>query len=174
MNKKLIIFTGYGIVFVLLYLLFFMFPTLNRISFLKQEIPVREQEVGQMQTLKQEYLAAKKEYVPASSSTQESESIFSLAERIAKMRGLSGNISSIKPITSSASVRMDSSIKKEDFQEASVEVKMKNLSLQNLVSYLYTLESPPYNLSIKDIQITLPKDRLSLEVTFIASRWEKK
>ncbi|MBU1630624.1 MAG: type II secretion system protein M [Candidatus Omnitrophica bacterium] len=174
MNKKLMLFTGYAIAFIILYLLFFVFPTLNRISVLKKTIPVKVQEVQEMQTLKQEYLAAKKEYVPVSSSTQESESIFSLVERIARVRGLADNISSIKPVTSSMPVRTDSSANKEDFQESSVEIRMKNLSLQNLVSYLYTLESTPYNLNIKEIQITSPKEKLSIEVTFIASRLERK
>ena len=68
----------------------------------------------------------------------------------------------------------DLSAKTEDFREASVEIRMKNLSLQNLVSYLYTLESTPYNLNIKEIQITSPKEKLSIEVTFIASRLERK
>ncbi|MBU1889259.1 MAG: type II secretion system protein M [Candidatus Omnitrophica bacterium] len=174
MNKKLMLFTGYAIAFIILYLLFFVFPTLNRISVLKKTIPVKVQEVQEMQTLKQEYLAAKKEYVPVSSSTQENESIFSLVERIARVRGLADNISSIKPVTSSMPVRTDSSANKEDFQESSVEIRMKNLSLQNLVSYLYTLESTPYNLNIKEIQITSPKEKLSIEVTFIASRLERK
>lgn len=174
MNKKLLLLSAGTAAFVLLYLSFFVFPTLNRINSLKASIPQKEKEVKEMQTLKEEYLVVQKKYVPASSSTQEGESIFSLAERIAKARGLAENISSIKPITSPAPVRTDSSAKKEDFQEASVEIKMKNLTLQNLVSYLYTLESHPYNLSIKDIQISSPKERLSLEVTFTASRWEKK
>ncbi|MDD5454294.1 MAG: hypothetical protein PHW62_02185 [Candidatus Ratteibacteria bacterium] len=173
MNKKLMLFTGYGIAFILLYLLLFVFPTLHRISILKETLPQKEQEVKEMQTLKDEYLVAKREYVPASSG-QENESIFSLVERIAKARGLTESISSIKPITSPAPVRPDSSANKENLQEASVEVKMKNLTLQNLVSYLYTLENPPYNLNIKDIQITSAKDRLSLEATFTASRLEKK
>ncbi len=174
MNKKFALFTGYGIAFILLYLLFFMFPTLNRINVLKKAIPQKEQEVKEMQTLQEEYLAAKKEYVPASSSTQESESIFSLVERIAKMRGLAENITSIKPLTSAAPVRTDFSSKEDGFQESSVEVRMINLSLQNLVNYLYTLENPPYSLGIKDIQITSAKDKLSVEVTFTASRLEKK
>ncbi|MCK4904984.1 hypothetical protein KAS42_01895 [bacterium] len=174
MNKKLTLFTGYGIIFILLYLLLFVFPTLNRISVLKKTIPIKAQEVNEMQILKQEYLAAKKEYVPALSSTQENESIFSLVERIARVRGLADNISSIKPVTSSMPVRTDLSAKTEDFREASVEIRMKNLSLQNLVSYLYTLESTPYNLNIKEIQITSPKEKLSIEVTFIASRLERK
>ncbi len=174
MNKKLMLFTGYSIIFIMLYLLLFLFPTLNRISVLKKTIPVKVQEVKEMQKLKQEYLVTNKEYVPASSSTQESESIFSLVERIARVRGLTDNISSIKPVTSFMPIRTDLSAKTEDFQEASVEIRMKNLSLQNLVSYLYTLESTPCNLNIKEIQITSPKEKLSIEVTFIASRLEKK
>ncbi len=173
MNRKLLILAASSGAFVLFYLSLFIFPTLNRINVLKKTIPVREKEVTEMEALKKEYLAAQKEDVLASSSAKEGESIFSLVERIAKARGLAENISSIKPVTSSAPVRGDSSAK-EDFQETSVEVKMKGLSLQGLVSYLYTLESAPYRLSIKDIQITPAKDKLSIEVTFTASRWEKK
>jgi hypothetical protein len=174
LNKRLLLFLSLTIAFVLLYLSFFVFPTLNRINFLKTSVPQKEQEVEEMQKLKEEYLVAKKDDVSVSSVAQESESIFSLVERIARARGLAENISSIKPITSPTPARTDSSAKRDDFQETSVEVRMKNLTLQNLVSYLYTLENPPYNLIIKDIQITVPREKLSLEVTFIVSRWERK
>lgn len=164
--------TGMGF-FILLYLAVFIFPSLNRINFLKEAIPQKEEEVSEMQTLKKEYLGAKKEDVGLPISSQDGESIFSLVERVAKTRGLAENIISIKPVASAAAVRTDSSAR-DDFQEASVEVKMKNLSLQNIVSYLYTLESAPYRLTIKDLQITSPKERLSLELAFTASRLEKK
>ena len=173
MDRRLLIWVGVGSAVVLLYLAAFMFPSLNRISSLKKTIPQKEEEMRQMQTLKEEYLAAKKEHIGLPVSSQDGESIFSLVERIAKTRGLAENIISIKPVASAAAVRTDSSAG-DDFQEASVEVKMKNLSLQNIVSYLYTLESSPYRLAIKDIQITSPKDRLSVELTFTASRLEKK
>ena len=165
-NKPLLTFAGGGVVFVLIYLLIFMFPTLNRISFLKTAIPAKEQELKQMGELSGEYLSIKKEYATKDNLPVESESIFSLVERIAKSKGLSEKISSMKPVLSS--------VKENDSEEVGVEVRMKDLTLQNLVSYLYTLESPPYNLKIKEIQINSPKDRLSLEVTFTASRWEKK
>jgi hypothetical protein len=144
---------------------------MSRINFLKKTIPQKEQEVREMETLKQEYLAARKNAAVLPANSSESESIFSLVERVAKVRGLAENISSIKPVTSSTPARADASAK-EEFREVSVEMRMKGLSLQNLVSYLYTLESPPYNLSTKDIQIIPAKDKMSVEVTFTASRLE--
>lgn len=166
MNRKLLLFSGGGIVLILLYLLIFIFPTLNRISVLKETLPKKEQEIKEMETLSGEYLGMKKEYASGETLSTEAESIFSLVERIAKSKGLSENIFSIKPIPSS--------LKQEGSEEVGVEVKMKDLTLQNLVSYLFTLESPPYNLKIKEIQISSPKDSQSLEVNFTASRWEKK
>ena len=165
-NRRLLIFSAGSIVFISLYLLVFMFPALNRISVLKETLPKKEQELKEMETLSGEYISMKKEYTSKESLSAESESIFSLVERIAKAKGLSEKISSIKPAVSSG--------KERDTQEVSVEVKMKDLTMQNLVSYLFTLESAPYNLKIKEIQISSPKDRLSLEATFTASRWEKK
>lgn len=164
-RKALISLTG-GIAFILLYLVFYIFPTLNRIKVLKETLPQKEQEVKEMESLSSEYLNLKKEYSPKEILSAESESIFSLVERIAKSKGLSENISSIKPLISS--------VKEGDTQEMSVEVKIKDLTLQNLVSYLFTLEGPPYNLKIKEIQINSPKDSSSIEVSFTASRWEKK
>jgi predicted RND superfamily exporter protein len=172
-NRKLLIISVGGIIFVLLYLVVFIFPTLNRITVLKEEeIPQKEQEVKEIKTLSEEYLSRKAK-VNENLSIQ-NESIFSLVERIAKARGLSENISSIKPISSSAPVRHSAGGKEGNIQEVSVEVKMKDITLQKLVSYLYTLENSPYNLRIKEIQIEPEKDRLSLEVGFTASRWEKR
>ena len=165
-DRKFLVFLGGGIIFILLYLVFFIFPTLNRITVLKTTIPKKEQEVNEMEMLKGEYLSIKKEYSPIETLSKESESIFSLVERIAKSKGLSGNISSIKPVPSSG--------KEGDSQEVGVEVKMKDLTLPNLVGYLYTLENPPYNLRIKEIQMNSPKDSSYLEMSFTASRLEKK
>lgn len=167
-NKKVLIFLVEAVAFVLLYLVFFIFPTLNRISFLKAEIPQKEQDVQEMEVLKAEYISIKKEYSPEGViSSEESGSIFSLVERIAKARGLSEKISSIKSITSSMK-------EKEDSREVGVEVKMRNLTTQNIVNYLFTLENPPYSLNIKEIQLSSPQEGAYLEATFIASRWEKK
>ncbi len=166
-NRKLLVFLAEGIVFILLYSIFFVLPTFNRIKVLKTAIPKKEQEVREMETLKTEYLSVKKEYSSDETLSKEGESIFSLVERIAKSKGLSENISSIKSVPSSVK-------EKEDSQEVSVEVKMKNFTMQNLVNYLFTLENSPYNLKIKEIQINSPKDSSYLEATFTASRWEKK
>lgn len=166
MNRKLLLFSGSGIVLILLYLLAFIFPTLNRINFLKETLPEKEQGLKEMNELSGEYIGMTKEYASKEALSIEAESIFSLVERIAKARGLSDKVSSIKPVISSG--------KQEGYEEASVEVKMKDLTMQNLVNYLFTLEGPPYNLKIKEIQINSAKDRLSIEVNFIASRWEKR
>lgn len=146
--------------------MFFIFPTLNRITNLKTMIPKKEQEVKEMEMLSGEYISIKKEQGSREALSVEGESIFSLVERIAKTKGLTEKISSIKPVLSS--------VKEESSQEVGVEVKMKGLTLQNLVSYLYILENPPYNLKIKEIQLNSPKDSLSLEVDFTTSRLEKK
>ena len=160
---------------ILLYLLIFALPTANRITFLKISLlPKKEQELKEMEILKEEYLNRRKEYSSLENMSEEGESIFSLVERIAKARGLAGKISSIKPVLLSGAVRADLSDGREGFQEVGVEVKMKALSLQNIVNYLFTLENPPYNLRIKEIQVNSPKDRLSLELAFTASRWEKR
>lgn len=165
-SRKWLIFSGGGIIFVILYLYLFMFPTLNRLSFLKEEIPQKEKEIEEMQLLSQEYLRIKKEQdTYRNYSNQEKESIFSLVERIAVSKGLSKNILSMKPLSSS---------EEGEYEEVAVQVKMTNLSIEKFTDYLYTIENPPHGLRIKELNIKPEKERLTLEANFVVSKLKKR
>ena len=162
-NKDMLkILTG-SVVFVLLYLLLFVFPSLHNIASIKKSIPQKEAELKEMKALSDEYAAVKG--TQRNDTAVQDESIFSLVERIAKSRKLSEKISSMSPA---------STVEKENYREVGVEMKMKDMTLQNLVDYLYILEGPPYKLNIKEIQITPQKERFYMDVDLTVTRLEKK
>ena len=87
-SKPLLTFMVGGIVSILLYLLVFVFPTLNRISFLKTAIPAKEQEIKEMGELSGEYLSIKKEYATKDSLSVESREYFLFSGKNSKEQGV--------------------------------------------------------------------------------------
>jgi len=166
-RRKIII--GGGIVFVLAYLNFFVFPSLKYLSTLQEGIPKKRQELKEMEALAQECSTLKEELKGAKTSiTQKQEkSIFFILDTVARSGDLSKHISSMVPVslfTGSA-----------EYEETGVQVKMKEVKLRALVHYLYKIENPPYLLKIKNLDIKPQRrNRSFLEVNFTVSRLKKK
>ncbi|HIE44379.1 MAG TPA: hypothetical protein EYP78_06270 [Candidatus Omnitrophica bacterium] len=169
-GRKWLVFSGGGLIFILLYIILFLFPTLNKITYLKRAIPEKEKQTVEMRALSREYLRIKEEVdaYKRSTSTEGKESIFSVLERVANNKGLSQNIYSMKPVSSS--------LNEGEYEEIDVQVKMRNLTLRNLSRYLYTLENPPYELSIKQLQLRKKKEgkHTYVEVDLIVSSLRRK
>ena len=70
--------------------------------------------------------------------------LFSFLEKQAGRSGVKPNIKYMKPSTS---------INRESYSESSVEMKLENVTLEQLVEYLYLVESPENLVGIKRISI---------------------
>lgn len=88
--------------------------------------------------------------------------IFTTLERLARLSAV--NVASMEPRTAPAN---------DDYRETKVQVSLKNVTLAQVVNYLYRIENAPQLLSIKSLRIRTRADKSELlDVTFSVSSFE--
>ena len=128
---------GAGIVCLVFILFqFIFFPVMDRQKRMQQLITEKRKELQQVQTMRQQYLALTGSGTPlphpGHGSEQNPLSLFSIIEDTAKSAKLSANIEYMQPV-------FNEGTQKED--DVSVEMKMDNLSMQEVVNFLSGLQS---------------------------------
>ncbi len=138
-----------GLALVTLFLVFQLIvsPLLGGKDRIKRSIQAKEKALKEIVLLSSEYKALKQD------STNISElltlrpkdfTLFSFLEKQAGQSGVKPNIKYMKPSTSSD---------KGPYMESSVEMKLDNITLRQLVEYLHLIESPDNVVMVKRISV---------------------
>jgi type II secretory pathway component PulM len=166
-EKILVIGAAVAVVLALLYTLV-IDPMLAASTRLDRQIRKGEQDLKALYTYRRDYQQQKQilDSIDAQLRRQKSFALFSRLEEVARNTGTRNKIDSMKPTTSSPS---------EAFNEESVEVRMEDVTLEELKQYLYQLEQSPQFVKVKRLYIK-PRlnDRQRLSVTFRVSTFTPK
>ncbi|MBI5207709.1 MAG: type II secretion system protein M [Candidatus Firestonebacteria bacterium] len=159
-------FIAVGIFFLIIFIFYqYILLPLNRKS---DEIDVnilaRETDLLKMMELKSEYLniiQKKKKSHENLNNKKEDFAIFSYLEKLAIDAGIKEKIDHMKPITGKTN---------KMYEEDSVEVRLKGVSLGSLISFLYNIEHQNNLIKITQIHVKPREiDTAVLDVTFLAS-----
>jgi type II secretory pathway component PulM len=133
-DKKALIFGGSAVAIILLYMLV-LSPFLNDLSRKRDLIPKKERDLAEMQKLQGDYGAIQKQLQEAQAAAAKRGPLLTEIENIAKRANLSGKIVSLKP---------QPATKSEGFTESVVEVRLDNISLYDIVNFVYQVESATF------------------------------
>jgi len=138
-----------GAVAVILFLVLqlILFPFMGEKGKIKRSIHSKEQILKELISLSSEYMALKENSVDIKkvlSDRPDNFTLFSFLEKQAGRSGIKPSIKYMKPSTST---------NKESYSESFVEMKLENVTLEQLVEYLYLVESPENLVGIKRISI---------------------
>ncbi len=126
---------------------FVLFPFVEEKERVKRSINAKEQTLKELVSLSSKYTVLKKNSVNIEETLAARTGTFTLFSFLEKQAGRSGvkqNITYMKPSTATAT---------ESYRESSVEMKLENVTLEQLVEYLYLVESPENLVGVKRISI---------------------
>jgi type II secretory pathway component PulM len=129
-DKKTLIIGGTIAVLILLYT-FVISPFFSDLSRKRELIPRKERDVIEMKQLKKEYVEIQQRLVEAQAAASKRGPLLTDIENITKRANLSGKIVSLKP---------QAGVQTETFKESIVEIKLDNITLYDVVNYVYLLE----------------------------------
>jgi type II secretory pathway component PulM len=129
-DKKFLIFGGSAAVLILLYA-FVLSPLTTDLSRKRELIPKKEKDLVEMKTLRTEYTEIQKQLQQAQAEAAKRGPILTEIENITKRANLSSKIVSLKPQVGAQAV---------GFKESIVEIKLDNITLYDIVNYVYLLE----------------------------------
>jgi type II secretory pathway component PulM len=155
---------------VLLALLFMLVidPMLAHSARLDQQIIKAQRDLQDLRTLQREYQRQKSilDDVNAQLKRQKNFSIFSRLEELAGQTGVRSSLLYIKPAVSTPS---------DAYEEEAVEIKLENVTLEQLTNYLYQIENSPQFMKIKRLYIKPRSDnRQILSAIFRVSTFTPK
>ena len=147
--------------------LFFQFglaPALGRMKMLDRDLARKEREVQEMKALRASYLTQKAVIEELNGSLTRRPPDFSIRqilEDLANKSGTKSNIVSMNPALASAG---------ELYREESVDMRLDGVALQQLIRYLYEIESAPQLLRVRRLTLK-PRSANpdTLDVTFQVS-----
>jgi general secretion pathway protein M len=168
-TRERVFIIGAGVA-VLLALLFTMVidPMLAYSARLDRQIITAQRELQELHTLRQDYQRQKSvlDRINAQLKRQKNFSIFSRLEELAKQTDTRNKILYIKPTVSSPS---------DAYEEESVEIKMEDVTLEQLIQYLFQIENSPQFMKIKRLYLKPHLDnRQLLSVIFRVSTFTPK
>jgi type II secretory pathway component PulM len=129
-DKKTLIIGGIGAAVIVLYA-FVISPLTSDLSRKRDSIPKKEKELVEMKALKIEYLNIQQQLQAAQAAAAKRGPLLTDIESITKRANLSGKIVSLKPQAGAQTA---------GFKESIVEVKLDNVTLYDIVNYVYQLE----------------------------------
>lgn len=141
---------------------------LDQMKTLERLIPQKQQERVTLSQLRQEYVGLKAQ-------------IGTLEDRIAEDRGFSllsyleslANTLAVRP--NIAHMRPQPPTEIDRYREVGVEIKVDNITLEQVVQLLSSLETSPHLIKIKNLRLrTRFADPRFMDVTFLATTYEEK
>ena len=129
-DKKVLIFGGVAAVVIVLYA-FVLSPLMADLSRKRDLIPIREKDLVEIKALRTEYTEIQKQLQQAQAEASRRGPILTEIENITKRANLSSKIVSLKP---------QAGAQTEGFKESIVEIKLENITLYDIVNYIYLLE----------------------------------
>ena len=160
---------GIGLILLLVYFLG-VSPMLERIKITDRLILKKEKDIEEMVKLKQEYDGLKERFKGIETRLNRQKGDFSLLsfiEGTAQSIDIRNKISSMRPQPVPSQEGL--------FREDSVELRIKNISLPQIVEFLKTMGDSPHYLRVKLIKFkTRYSDPSFLDVTLIISNYRHK
>jgi general secretion pathway protein M len=129
-DKKVLLFGGIAAVVIVLYALV-LSPLMSDLSRKRELIPKKEKDLVEIKALKDQYLEIQQQLQAAQAAAAKRGPLLTDIENITKRTNLSSKIVSLKP---------QAGVQTEGFKESIVEVKLENITLYDLVNYVYQLE----------------------------------
>ena len=167
-DRRAVLALGAVVCVLVLYFLIHSFSTGT--ERLEKRARVLESELGKVQSLSAEYeLSKKKMSELAGKIKKEDEDLISLLEKVLLEENLSRQNFSIRDVNSRGSDE------EELFEEKSVDVELKKVSLEDLVDILYKIQTKQSFLKVSNLNITTKvKQADSLNVKLRVSTFEFK
>ena len=167
-DRRAIIIGAAGLCLLVLYLIFQSFS--SGTDRLEKRVSQLESELVRIEGLRSEYLQSKKRISELSSEMREEEEpLISVVERILLDENLERKNFSIKD------VNLRTSQSEDFYQEKSIDVELKNLSLKDLVDILYKIQNVPSFLKVSNLNINTKYDKSdSMTVKLRVSTFEFK
>jgi general secretion pathway protein M len=160
---------GAGAVVLLLILYVTVDSVLQGYEGLETKIAKKREEVENLTQLRVEYMEAHKQLEEIKAKLDRMEkgfSVLSFIEDLAKKQNIRENIGSVKPKTLPLN---------DDYDESIVELKMDNVSLSELVDFIYKVENSGHLLKVKRLRIKTRYDnRDLLNVTLQVTTYKRK
>ena len=129
-DKKILIIGGAVAAVILLYA-FVVSPLTEDLSRKRGLIPKKERNLANMRVLSEQYLEIQRRLQQAQAAAGQRGPLLTEIENITKRAALSGKIVSLKP---------QAGMQAEDFKESTVEIKLDNVTLYDIVNYVHLLE----------------------------------
>lgn len=149
-QRERLILSAAGILLVLFMIIQWMiFPILDRHTQLQQKLIEAKQDLNEIALLKADYKRFTIQADLAKAQIQKRDKDFSLLSflnDIAARTGLKNNIVNMKPSTSNR--------KSSSLQVESVEMKLDDVNIEQLLAFLYRVETSPNLINIRQISIT--------------------
>ena len=129
-DKKVLIFGGTAAAIILLYT-FVLSPLTSDLSRKRELLPRKEKDLVEIKLLRTQYLEIQQRLQEAQAAAAKRGPLLTDIENITKRANLSSKIVSLKP---------QAGVQAEGFKESIVEIKLENISLYDVVNYVYLIE----------------------------------
>lgn len=148
-REKYSIYAASGIVFLFVIIQFIVFPSFDKKERLKRSIQVKTKILEEMMALKSEYDGIKRNNDLSKVRFKKRDRNFTLFSFLDKLTGKAGIKEHVTYMKPSTSVHKDS-----PYKISQVEMKLKDLTLEQLTSYLHMVETSRNMVIIKKLSIS--------------------
>ncbi len=148
-REKYSIYAVSGIVFLFVIIQFIVFPSFDKKERLKRSIQVKTKILEEMMALKSEYDGIKRNNDLSKVRFKKRDRNFTLFSFLDKLTGKAGIKEHVTYMKPSTSVQKDS-----PYKISQVEMKLKDLTLEQLTSYLHMVETSRNMVIIKKLSIS--------------------
>lgn len=151
-DRRAIVIGASGLVLLVFYLIFHSIS--SGTDRLEKRVVQLESELGRVQELKTEYEESQKKIAVLSSKIkEEDEPLISIVEQILLSENLDRKNFSIRD------VNLRTSTSEDFYEERSIDVELKNVSLKDLVDVLYKIQNAPSFLKVSNLNLSTKFDR---------------
>ena len=129
-DKKMLLVGSVSAAIILLYA-FVVSPLTSDLARKRELIPKKERDLVEMRVLKDQYLEMQQRLQQAQATAAKRGPLLTEIENLTKRANLSSKMVSLKP---------QAGVQTEEFKESTVEIKLDNVTLYDIVNYVYQLE----------------------------------
>ena len=147
-REKYSVYAGSGVICLFVLFQFVVFPSIDKRERLERSIQVKKVMLEDMMTLKFEYAAVESRNDLSKVRFKNRDrgfTLFSFLDKLTSKTGIKDHVTYMKPSTAVQ--------KGSPFKKSQVEMKLKGLTLEQLISYLYNVETSKNMINIKKLSI---------------------
>ncbi len=151
-DRRALVIGASGLVLLIFYLIFHSIS--SGTDRLEKRVLQLESELGRVQELRTEYEESEKKIAVLSSKIkEEDEPLISIVEQILLSENLDRKNFSIRD------VNLRTSTSEDFYEERSIDVELKNMSLKDLVDVLYKIQNAPSFLKVSNLNLSTKFDK---------------